>query len=147
MGKADVNEEETKATNIGEISTSDKEKITQELVSTHFSVFLDKIKKKQPRLYAAMKNQEVKLNEQKQVMLFFQNNAQLEDFKLRLKPSLVSHLCEAIGISSIEIIDGMMDAEKLEKPKLFNDNEKFKAMSEKNPALLKLKSLFNLDFD
>lgn len=94
-----------------------------------------------------MKGQTPVLNNNGSIELFFQNHAQLEEFKNRLKPSLTSHIRNAIGVNEVEITEQVLDAEKLAKPTLYSDNDRFKKLSEKNPALLKLKNLFNLDFE
>lgn len=122
-------------------------KVSIEEVSSHFEVYLDKIKKTQPRLFAAMKTQAIQLNEDDVFELSFQNNSQLEEFRSRIKPALISHLRNALGTESIELAERVVDAENLARPKLFSDSEKFKQMSETNPALKKLKNLFGLDFD
>lgn len=123
------------------------DKLTQEELTTQYEVFLDKIKKDQPRLHSAMKNQGAILNESGIIELYFQNNAQLEEFRQRLKPSFISHMRNSSGIQEFEIDEQVVEAEKLAKPKLFSDNERFKQLSDKNPALVKLKNLFNLDFE
>lgn len=124
-----------------------KEKITQEELNSQFELFFDKIKKDQPRLHSAMKNQPAVLTENGSVEVFFQNHAQLEEFRQRLKPSLISHICNSLGIAEIDLQEQVVEAEKLTKPKLFSDSERFKQLSDKNPALLKLKNTFSLDFE
>lgn len=124
-----------------------KSRLTQEELTTQYEVFLDKIKKDQPRLHSAMKSQGAILNDSGVVELYFQNNAQLEEFKQRLKPSFISHIRNAVGIQELDVEELVIETEKLAKPKLFSDNERFKQLSDKNPALLTLKNLFKLDFE
>ncbi len=145
--KSESSIKEQKADNFQQDIDREGKTLNQEELTIQFEVFLDKIKKEQPRLHSAMKSQIAILNDNGNIEVFFQNNAQLEEFKQRLKPSLISHMRNSFGISEIEIIEQVVDAEKLVKPKLFSDSERFKQLSEKNPALLKLKNLFSLDFE
>ncbi len=123
-----------------------KEALTQEAVIAQYRIFLDKVKKEQPRLYSSLKQQTPELNGERKVDLLFQNNSLLEEFKGRLKPSLISHFRHFFGVE-LEIAEQVADEGKIAKPKLFSDGDKFKKMSEKNPVLKKLKNLFSLDFD
>jgi hypothetical protein len=81
------------------------------------------------------------------IEVVFQNNSQLEEYQLRLKPLLVSEFKEAFNNHYIEISDCIADAEKLQKPGLLSDKEKLEKMIEKNPSLLQLKNKFKLDFE
>lgn len=143
----DAKDNEIASSNSKEDINKAGKSLSQEELTSQFEVFLDKIKKEQPRLHSAMKSQSAIVNTEGNIEIYFQNNAQLEEFRHRLKPSLVSHIRNSLGVTDIEIIEQVVDADKLVKPKLFSDNERFKQLSEKNPALLKLKNLFNLDFE
>ena len=121
--------------------------ITQDQVTEQYGIFMEKIKKEQPRLYSSMKVLAPVRKENGVVELYFQNNSLLEEFKQRIKPSMISHYRNALNGIDIEIQEFVQDVEKVSKPNFMNDAEKFEKMSEKNPALKKLKNLFNLDFD
>jgi len=112
-----------------------------------FEVFLDKIKKSSTRLYSALKNQELKFNDNGELVIEFQNNALCEEFKLRIKPELKAHLRNNLSNGGINILEKVADTEYVKKPTIYSDTELFKKMSEKNPALSELKKRFNLDFD
>lgn len=111
-----------------------------------YEVFIEKIKKSQPRLHIALKS--VVPSVQENIIEFsFQNSALLEDFKARLKPKLISFFRENLENESIEISEKLVEAEKLEKPKLYSESEILQEMIKNNPAVGSLKRKFNLDFD
>ncbi|MBN2484389.1 MAG: hypothetical protein JXB34_00300 [Bacteroidales bacterium] len=116
-------------------------------VRENYSQYVEKLKGEQPRMYSALKLIVPQLNEDTGLTFYFQNNSLLDEYKLRVKPSLLSHLRTALNNEMLEISEVVADAEHIEKPRLFSDNEKLQHMIEKNPALQKLKTRFNLDFD
>jgi DNA polymerase-3 subunit gamma/tau len=112
-----------------------------------FEVFIEKIKKKQPRLYSALLHKNIKLISDHQFSLVFQNQAIMEEFKRRIKPDMLDFLRKELKNQHIEIIESIADLDNMEKPTVYSDNEKLQKLAEKNPALTKLKNKFNLDFD
>jgi DNA polymerase-3 subunit gamma/tau len=111
-----------------------------------YAIFVENIKGDHPRLYSALKLITPELIDKTKISIHFQNNAQLEEFRLKVKPGLYSYLWSALN-TEIEILDEIAEIEKLEKPLLYNDNDKLQHMIQKNPALQQLKSKFNLDFE
>jgi len=112
-----------------------------------YTAFIDRLKGEQPRLYSAFKLMVPQISDNKIITLNFQNNTILEEYKMRVKPSLLSFLREKLNNNFLDINEVVSEIENLEKPKLYSDSEKLQYMIEKNPALLKLKTKFNLDFD
>lgn len=141
-----------------EINISDKEpktestddftntETTNDQLQIQYNLFVERLKGEHPRLYSALKLITPQLLNNKDVLISFQNNTLLDEFRLKIKPSLFSYLRSNFN-NSIEIIDEIATIENIEKPLLYSDNEKLQHMIQKNPALLILKSKFNLDFE
>jgi DNA polymerase-3 subunit gamma/tau len=110
-----------------------------------YSTFIEKLKGEQPRFYSALKLMSPKLIEN-QVVLTFQNRTLLDEYKMRVRPALISFLRSAFLNDMLEIIEVVAES-AIEKSKLYSDSEKLQYMINKNPALQKLKTKFNLDFD
>lgn len=109
--------------------------------------FILELKSSQPRMHNALSNQELTMPDNQTVQVFFRNNAQIEDFKLNIKPSLLSSLRSSIQSPSLEITEMLKDMEDAPQTKHYSDSDKLKHMIEKNPVLQKLYQEFNLDFE
>ena len=116
-------------------------------MQVQFATYIEKLKGEQTRMYSALKIIIPRFNEGQIIALNFQTNGLIEEFKLRVKPPLLSYLRKNLNNDLIEINEILTEVDELEKPKLYSDNERLQHMIEKNPALQKLKSKFNLDFD
>jgi hypothetical protein len=112
-----------------------------------WSVFVERLKKKDVRMFSALKVIQPSLVDTEKIQISFQNNAQLEEYQLRLRPILLKDFKEAFKNEYIEITEVVVDAEKMDKPNLLSDKEKLEKMIEKNPALQSLKNKFKLDFE
>jgi hypothetical protein len=120
---------------------------TQDDLEDRWSVFVEKLKKKDVRMFSALKVIQPSLVDTEKIQISFQNNAQLEEYQLRLRPILLKDFKEAFKNEYIEITEVVVDAEKMDKPNLLSDKEKLEKMIEKNPALQSLKNKFKLDFE
>jgi hypothetical protein len=108
---------------------------------------VERLKKKEVRMYAALKSIKPILLENDTIELSFQNNAQLEEYQIRYKPQLTSEFQNALNNEYIELTERVIESEKLEKPTLLSDKEKLQQMVEKNPSLQNLMKKFKLDFE
>lgn len=71
----------------------------------------------------------------------------MDEFIARIKPKMISFLSDKLNNPKLELLESLIGMENIKKPTLLNDTERLKNMTDKNPALLKLKTKFNLDFD
>jgi hypothetical protein len=120
--------------------------VSEDELQIQFMAFVERLNGEQPRLYSALKKMVPKFSEN-QVILTFQSKTLVEDYKLKVRPSLISFLRQAFSNELLDINEIIADSETVEKPKLYSDSEKLQHMIGKNPALQKLKTRFNLDFD
>jgi DNA polymerase III subunit gamma/tau len=109
--------------------------------------FVEKIKSSEPRMYAAMKNQTPVLKDECILEITFANNAQLDNFKSKVKPSLLSYLQQEIGYLLLEIREIIAETNQENRAKHLSDTEKLKHLSEKNPVFQRFRQEFNLDFE
>jgi hypothetical protein len=79
--------------------------------------------------------------------IIFSNNAQLENFKLKIKPSLLTYLNKEVGYTQLDIKERISETDQEKKSKHLSDIDKIKHLSEKNPAFQKFRQEFNLDFE
>jgi len=121
--------------------------ISPEELKKTWNKFVEQIKGSEPRMYAAMKSQTPLLKEGYLLEIIFSNNAQLDNFKTRVKPSLISLLQQEIGYSTIEIREVITETNLESRSKHLSDTEKLKHLAEKNPVFQKFRQEFNLDFE
>ena len=112
-----------------------------------WSEFITQLKKEEPRMYSALRNQEPLLSNKNTINIFFRNNAQLDEFKQKIKPSLVSFLSNKLNNTQINLEADIYKEDKKPEAKFLNEMDKLKHMASKNPVLQKLKQDFNLDFE
>ena len=126
-------------------SVSETKILTQEKLTEVWKLFVEKIEA--PQLKSALSSREPKLEDQKRVEYFLDNELQLQRLTLDLKPKLLGYLRNEFGIESIEI-NFHISSGTDEKPSIpYTESEKWQALAEKYPALASLKTKFGLDFE
>lgn len=85
------------------------------------------------------------LSEDYVLVISFETSLQLELFK-EIKHDLAVFLRSKLNNSLISISENVSEQDN-SKAKVYTVDDKFRFLSQKNPALLKFKQQFNLDFD
>ncbi len=122
-------------------------KFSEDDLHIHWEKYIDKLKSKEPRMYNVLSSQKPRLIDELRIEVVFLNNAQLIDFKQKIKISLLASLKESLKNYSLEIIELIQGEEYQPNTKHYTDTDKLKHMIEKNPSLQKLRQEFNLDFE
>lgn len=78
------------------------------------------------------------------VVITVENSVQQEKIRL-MKPEMIGHLRRTLNNSTVDVRVDLNRATS--ETKVFTDDQKIKAMIQKNPALGLLKNKFNLDFN
>lgn len=97
----------------------------------------------QVHLYHTLSSKPVLLENYK-VKITVENSVQNDQIRL-LKPEIIGFLTRTLKNSLIDVKIEMMD--ETPENKLLTDDQKLQAMMKKNPSLLKMRNLFNLDFN
>lgn len=147
IGNQDTKSEGEGETVIKRNTNLPKNEFTQADVDERWTLFVERLKKKDVRMYAAFKPIQPILKENYKIEVNFQNNSQLEEFKNRYRPKVTSEMREELKNEYLEFVESVLEAEKMERPNFLSENEKLKKMMEKNPALEQLKKKFKLDFE
>ncbi len=146
-----IGKEDSSGNSKGDLYKSETElprnAISKEQIDERWSLFVDSIKNKDQRMYAALKSIVPYLEEPENISIAFQNNALLSEFQTRLKPMLLGYFKENLLNEFITITEFVVEAEKMGKPNFLSEGEKLMKMIEKNPALQELKTKFKLDFE
>lgn len=78
------------------------------------------------------------------IKITVENSVQQDQVRM-LKPEMIGFLSRKLRNNKIDVVIEMVEAVHGEK--MFTDEQKLQAMMLRNPALKKMKSLFNLDFN
>jgi DNA polymerase-3 subunit gamma/tau len=110
-----------------------------------YNRFVESIKIEKPRLFSALNSHGPILSGNLNVELVFSNQAQQDDFVKNLKQEMTEFLRNELRNDNISI--EMVISETEQKNLLYTEEDKFRHMVTKNPALGKLKQQMNLDFE
>ncbi|MDP4204623.1 MAG: hypothetical protein Q8859_01350 [Bacteroidota bacterium] len=97
----------------------------------------------EPQIYSLF-NKVPELRQQWLVIIPIENSVQQSNL-WDIKPALTGFLHRELRNTKIEIESEIVESD--EKPLIYNDSDKLKAMAEKNPDIMLLKQKFNLDFN
>ncbi len=131
---------------VDENKLPDEEPLSQEPLVFAWLQYAEKQKKDSPRIYSILKDQKIELTDQGNIKVYFNNKAQIEDFKNRVKKDLTAYLRDKLRNHTFEM-DEILENDESKTNNLYTVEDKFKHMAEKNPALNKFKQQFNLDFE
>lgn len=120
---------------------------TEDELIEQWQEFTLKLKEKKPRMYNALKAIQPILEKNFQVVVEFKNGTQQAEFNQDVKQRLINHLRNIFKNDFVDIKVIIRKDGQQKEGKLYTDDDKFKFMSEKNPALKKLRQHFNLDFE
>jgi len=150
------NEPEVKSNEREEIDGDDVFKVEKESLIKDFDTseflsvwneFIRSLKKNEPRMYSAMRNQEPNFSGGDTISFTFISNTQLHEFKEKIRPLIITFLRDRLNYSEIKIEADIFQDDKQPQAKFLSEIDKLKHMTSKNPVLQKLKQEFNLDFE
>lgn len=137
------------------IDLSDEENIEEILSETPFSQeelilkwkeYAELINDERPRIAILLKNKVPVLKDGYEISLTLDNTVQMNEFDQNIRTALLNFLKKELNNSYIRITSSL---EKNESTKriLYTPEEQFQYLSRKNPALIKLRQKFSLDFE
>lgn len=124
----------------------EKIQVTGEMIRKAWKDYAASIEKSHPRIYTTLSQQEPTLNERGIIQINLNTEAQRENFIHRIKPELTRYFQKAIADVEYVFETNLVENETTVK-KVYTDQDKLDYLINKNPALEKMKSKFNLDFD
>jgi len=107
--------------------------------------FGDTLKSGNPRMSSIIKAMKPKIEDNTSIVLELSNKAQKDYFDQKYKHDVLLHLKKELSNSKIEFHTRV--GEKTEKSTPYTEEEKYKYLAEKNPALDKLSNDFGLEYD
>jgi len=107
--------------------------------------FIDSNLREKPKYASLINNYKPILADEYVLQISFENTFQLELFR-EIKHDLGIYLRKKLNNSIISISETVVEQEN-SKNKIYTVDDKFRYLSQKNPALVKFKQQLNLDFD
>ncbi len=143
-----VNEEDESGEGDSDMLTDDQsESFTEDDLYRFWDKFVESIRETEPRIYTSLSKQKPLLEEDNRLVISFQNNTLVEDFKLKTKPALSAYLKRSLKNDRIELSEQVSEVENSTPTRHYTDKEKLNLLAEKNPMIKKLFQDFNLDFE
>lgn len=99
-----------------------------------------------PRVFSTLKSHQPTFDTDGRIRVVLNTEAQKENFIKNIKPGLIKYFNSRFGIYDYDI-QAFVEENNASGKKIYTDQDKFDYLSQKNPDLGKLKTLFNLDFD
>lgn len=145
--KPEVKQAEIKAETVEEKTEKRNDKFTQEQLDDAFKEYLNSMKSLQPRMYSALLKRNAILSENNKVEITFDTELQHEIFSRENKGKAQAYLREKLSNDYIVIEVKVLEDDSTEKKPIYTSEDKFKYLSEKNPALINLRKRFKMDLD
>ncbi len=117
----------------------------QEELTEAWKSFGDTLKSGNPRMSSIIKAMKPVIEDEKNIILSLSNKAQKEYFDQKYKEDVLRHLKKELLNTGINLITRVNDKEDETVP--YTDEEKYRHLSNKNPALDKLKDELGLEFE
>lgn len=108
--------------------------------------YAETISKEKPRMYTFLKNHLPELREEFRITVNFHNSAQLNEFVTEIKKELTEYIAQELDNNIFMIIPELPE-ETGDGKQLYTQEEKYKYLRKKNPAIDQLKKNINLDFE
>jgi DNA polymerase-3 subunit gamma/tau len=153
-GKIEISEEPDKVSDTepeilsdDEVQPGNEQDFDQDKLEEKWKIFAETLQADRPRMAIALRSKLPVLRDKFQVEVQLENSTQEEDFLTNVKTLLQSFLRKELLNDSIKIsvkIEGNMDDGK---KKMYTSEEKLQYLSNKNPAVARLKQHFNLELE
>ncbi len=128
-------------------ATAIRKPLSQERLVECWSNYALSIKEEKPRMAVTLKNIQPELNTGESIVIHLNNRDQLEDFNHSTKGDLENFLRREMENDLVTIEALLSEPEGPEPQRLYTSEEKFKYLSQKNPALSKLRQHLNLELE
>lgn len=124
-------------------SSDTNNQIDNQKVLASWEQFALNIKNHKPGHHVLLTKYRPILNEDNQLIVVFESQLQVDLFQ-EIKSDLILFIRNNLKCKILSIVESIEEQQNINKP--YTAEEKFKYLSQKNPALLKLKQNLNLDF-
>ncbi|MEE4215567.1 MAG: DNA polymerase III subunit gamma/tau [Bacteroidales bacterium] len=126
-------------------SDEDNKEFDESELTEAWKSFGDTLKKGNPRMSSIIKAMKPVIEDNSEIILELSNKAQKDYFDQKYKHDMVSHLKREL--SNSKIVFHTRVSEKKDNSTPYTEEEKYKYLADKNPAVDKLRNEFGLEFD
>ncbi|MGM0667269.1 MAG: DNA polymerase III subunit gamma/tau [Bacteroidota bacterium] len=126
-------------------SEEDNKEFDESELTEAWKSFGDTLKKGNPRMSSIIKAMKPVIEDNTEIILELSNKAQKDYFDQKYKHDMVSHLKREL--SNSKIVFHTRVSEKKDNSTPYTEEEKYRYLADKNPAVDKLRNEFGLEFD
>ncbi|MBN1143840.1 MAG: DNA polymerase III subunit gamma/tau [Bacteroidales bacterium] len=121
--------------------------LTPEFLDQCWNAYIAQIREERPRMAVSLRNAKPRIEEGYRITVELNNLSQLDDFKNNTQHDLEKFLRRETCNIQIHIVAEMTEAKESASVKLYTSEEKFRYLSQKNPALANFKQKLNLELE
>ncbi|MFO7370255.1 MAG: DNA polymerase III subunit gamma/tau [Bacteroidales bacterium] len=121
--------------------------LTPEFLDQCWNAYIAQIREERPRMAASLRNAKPRIEAGHRITVELNNLSQLDDFKNNTQHDLEKFLRREARNIQIHIVAEMTEAKESASVKLYTSEEKFRYLSQKNPALANFKQKLNLELE
>ncbi|HLO57713.1 MAG TPA: DNA polymerase III subunit gamma/tau [Bacteroidales bacterium] len=132
---------------LDEAVITEKQDLNMDTLRIAWMAFSEKLREERPRMSVTLRKVEPRIAENCLIVVEMNNRVQLEDFNNNTKNELEKYLRSEMHNGDIRIEAGIVESPQNEQQKLYTSEEKFRYLSEKNPALVAFRQKLNLELE
>jgi DNA polymerase-3 subunit gamma/tau len=132
---------------VDEAVITEKQDLNMDTLRIAWMAFSEKLREERPRMSVTLKKVEPRIADNCLIVVEMNNRVQLEDFNNSTKNELEKYLRSEMHNGDIRIEASIIESPQNEQQKLYTSEEKFRYLSEKNPALVAFRQKLNLELE
>lgn len=127
--------------------TTETKPLTPEFLDQCWNAFIAQIREDRPRMAVSLRNAKPRIEEGFCIAVELNNLSQLDDFRNNTQNDLEKFLRRETRNIQLHIVAEMAESKESGSVKLYTSEEKFRHLSQKNPALASFKQKLNLELE
>lgn len=147
VNAVDIENEEDDNEEAGLDTDTPTKPITSEMLHHYWSEYAAQLRESRPRMAVTLRSVEPVIAGEDTIQADLNNGSQMDDFNNTTRSDLERYLQHAFGNNRITIVARLSEAPENQKVKLYTSEEKFRYLSQKNPALTTFRQKLNLELE
>ncbi len=147
VNAVDIENEEGDNEEAGLDTDTPAKTLTSEMLHHYWSEYAAQLRESRPRMAVTLRSVEPVIAGEDAIQVDLNNGSQMDDFNNTTRSDLEKYLQHAFGNNRITIVARLSEAPENQKVKLYTSEEKFRYLSQKNPALTAFRQKLNLELE
>lgn len=147
VNAVDIENEEDDNEEAGLDTDTPTKPLTSEMLHHYWSEYAAQLRESRPRMAVTLRSVEPVIAGEDAIQVDLNNGSQMDDFNNTTRSDLERYLQQSFGNNRITIAARLSEAPENQKVKLYTSEEKFRYLSQKNPALTTFRQKLNLELE